>query len=111
MRRRASRMYKQAARFKFPSFFVGCRFKCVYCGPSFQRQMKRMRCIKCYNYEPHPHWERFRKAPPRTREDEFLFMCDFSDVAFAPKEFFFALMGYCLNYLDRTFLLQSKAPR
>ena len=37
--------------------FKGCRFNCVYCGPTFQRQSKRQMHSwdKCYNYEPNCH--------------------------------------------------------
>jgi len=74
--------------------------------------MKRRKhaCIDCYNYNPHPHWERFEKKPPRTEGREFLFLCDFGDVSFASGGFMLALIGYCLNYYDRTFLIQSKQP-
>lgn len=38
---------------------VGCLYDCVYCGPSFQRQLKRVAhnigCEKCYDYIPHNH--------------------------------------------------------
>lgn len=35
--------------------FVGCKFDCLYCRTSFQRQAKRQKhnCIDCYNYKPH----------------------------------------------------------
>lgn len=104
------RMYNEAR--PISSFFVGCNYHCLYCKPSFQRQMKRRKhaCVKCYNYEPHAHWERFKQRPSRTIEDEFLFLCDFGDIAFASHEFMLALIGYCYNYPDRTFLIQSKNP-
>jgi len=105
-----TRMYREAK--PIPSFFVGCNFRCKYCQPSFQRQMKRRKheCLDCYNYIPHEHWERFRVRPPKTEKGEFLFLCDFGDVSFASHEFMLALIGYCYNYPDRTFLIQSKNP-
>jgi len=103
-------MYKEAK--PFPSFWVGCNFHCVYCTVSFQRQMKRMkrRCFDCYRYTPHGHPERFMTSPPKTEDDEFIFLCDFGDVFFAPSSFLEQIALFCLRYPDRQFLLQSKGP-
>jgi hypothetical protein len=92
--------------------FVGCAFHCIYCKPSFQAQMKRQkhRCQKCYNYEPHAHLERLNHAPPRTGKDEFIFMPSSGDPAFMNSGDFVQLLGYALQYSDRTFLIQSKDP-
>lgn len=94
------------------NWFVGCNHNCVYCKPSFQRQMKRQknRCLKCYNYEPHAHLERLLKAPPKTEGDEFIFFPSSGDVAFASKQEFQAGMDYARKYHDRNFLTQSKSP-
>lgn len=41
---------------------VGCLYDCIYCRPSFQRQLKRVArhigCEACYKYIPHNHPER-----------------------------------------------------
>lgn len=60
--------------------FVGCRFDCVYCRPTFQAQMKRQkhRCMRCYRYEPHEHPERLNKIP----RSEIVFMCGDGDISF-----------------------------
>lgn len=94
------------------NWFVGCAHDCIYCKPSFQRQMKRQRknCEKCYRYEPHAHLERLLKPPPKTEGDEFIFFPSSGDPVFAtPKEFCSALK-YAEKYSDRTFLIQSKNP-
>lgn len=103
-------MYREAK--PLSSFFVGCKFNCKYCVTSFQRQMKRQkhRCSLCYYYSPHSHMKRFKISPPRTRYGEFIFLCDFGDVSFAPRLFMLTLIGYCCNYIDRNFLIQSKNP-
>lgn len=91
---------------------VGCEFGCTYCIPSFQRQLKRRRksCEKCYTYEPHMHWERLAKAPPRTNDREFIFMCHTGDFSFAQPQEQQAIADWMAKYFDRTFLLHSKDP-
>lgn len=44
-----SNMYADA---KTWSPFKGCKFDCIYCVPSFQKQAKRQmhNCMDCYNY-------------------------------------------------------------
>jgi len=46
---------------------VGCNFDCLYCEPSFKRQLKRVArnigCHDCYDYVPHYHPERLNKIP------------------------------------------------
>jgi len=92
--------------------FVGCNFDCSYCRPSFKRQAKRQknRCKFCYDYIPHSHLERLNKAPPRTREGEFIFLIDFGDPSFMLPMEFTRVLQYCEKYPDRDFLLQSKNP-
>lgn len=71
------------------SVFVGCRFECVYCKPSFQRQMKRQKqnCEQCYQYNPHFHAERLTQRLPKTEGDEFVWIASSSDVSFLlPRE-------------------------
>lgn len=104
------RMYAEALR--FPSFFVGCKYACKYCIPSFQQQMKRLKhsCKQCYDYVPHFHPERMRTVPPKTGPKEFVFLCDFGDISFAPPAVIYAIIGFCLNFPDTNFLIQSKNP-
>ena len=104
------RMYKEARKTLNP--FVGCRFDCTYCHPSFRRQAKRQknRCKLCYDYIPHSHLERLEKAPPRTRKGEFIFLIDFGDPSFMQPVDLTRVLQYCEKYPDRDFLLQSKNP-
>ena len=48
-RENGSRMYAET---KTWNPFKGCRFECMYCGPSFRKQSKRQKqiCDKCYRY-------------------------------------------------------------
>jgi len=104
-------MYEEVRKTHNP--FVGCRHACIYCVPSFQRQAKRQRkrCVKCYNYEPHFHPERLKDYLPRTKPDEFIFLCDMGDVAFAKPEWLKLIIEHEVRrYPDRTFLIQSKNP-
>jgi len=110
-------MYKEA-KGKTVSPFVGCLHDCVYCDSSFKRQMKRRKkaCSDCYNYIPHSHLERIIKGekwvpPPKTEPNEFIFLCDFADVTFAPEDVMQTIIDWTLQYRDRTFLIQSKNPR
>lgn len=72
------RMYKGV---KTWNPFVGCKFNCIYCYPSFRRQAKRRKkwCEKCYNYEPHFHPERLGRIPSA----KMIFTCAYGDIAFA----------------------------
>jgi DNA repair photolyase len=103
-------MYKEARKTLNP--FVGCNFNCLYCYPSFRRQAKRRKldCPLCYTYTPHEHIARLGKAPPKTKEGEFIFLCDMGDISFASPEFRQKLSDWCTMYPDRTFLIQSKNP-
>lgn len=105
-----TRMYKESV--KSINFWVGCEWDCLYCVPSFQRQMKRQRsrCEKCWLYTPHGHLERLLRAPPRTGEDGFIFLPSSSDWAFIPYYAVNEALKYIRKWHDRNFLLQSKAP-
>jgi hypothetical protein len=50
------------------------------------------------------------RAPPRTREGEFVFLVDLGDPSFIRPPEFTRILQYCENYPDRDFLLQSKNP-
>jgi len=92
------------------NWFVGCNHQCVYCKPSFQRQMKRQKCELCYNYVPHPHLERLQKPPPKTSDKEFVFFPSSGDPAYASPEEWQIAIAYTEKYPDTTFLIQSKDP-
>jgi len=105
-----NRMYRENR--KSLNWFVGCRHECVYCRSSFQAQMKRQlhNCKLCYDYVPHAHLERLKKAPPKTRDGEFIFFPSSGDPAFASKEEWKKAIEFCEKWSDRTFLIQSKNP-
>lgn len=56
------------------------------------------------------HWERLAKAPPRTNDGEFIFMCHTGDFSFAQPTEQQAIADWMAKYFDRTFLLHSKDP-
>jgi len=90
--------------------FVGCGHNCVYCKPSFQRQMKRQKCPNCKSFVPHSHLSRLDKRPPKTKQGEFIFFPSSGDLAFAIPGVVRAHVDYARKYADRTFLIQSKNP-
>jgi hypothetical protein len=103
-------MYKENA--KSINWFVGCEHDCVYCKPSFQRQMRRQkkRCIACFNYRPHSHLERLLKPPPTTLGKDFVFFPSSGDPAFATDKEWQRAIDYTREYPKTTFLIQSKDP-
>ena len=103
-----NRMYEENR--KSINALVGCKFHCVYCVPSFQRQMKRQRCPRCKLYEPHPHLDRLLKPPPKTFGKDFILFPSSADPCFAKLNKFKQMMDYAEQYPDRTFLTQSKNP-
>lgn len=104
-----SNMYKEA---KTWNPFKGCRFDCVYCVRSFQRQSKRQKnlCQDCYNYTPHCHEDRLSKIPSA----KIIFVCGNADVAFCPPEFLrkviLRIAEHNSHAPDKTYYLQSKRP-
>ncbi len=106
-KRKSDKMYHFSREQKNPE--VGCEFDCKYCA--FRKLQQRFAtCRDCKAFKPHYHLERFRKAPARTAENEFISLCLNGDVSFASAEFIFKLIKYCEQWYDRTFLLQSKNP-
>ncbi len=99
------RMYEGA---KSWSPFVGCKFHCVYCEPSFQRQAKRRRkwCELCYRYEPHFHPERLSRVPSA----KLIFTCAFGDIAFARSHEVEQILRAVEKYKNKTFMFQTKDP-
>ena len=104
-------MYKLSAKQWNP--FVGCKFSCVYCKPSFQAQLKRWakgKCENCYNYVPHAHPERLDAPLPRTGHMQFIFTLADSDPAFCPTDYLSVIAGRMKRESGKMFLLQSKDP-
>ena len=93
--------------------FVGCRHGCVYCVPSFQRQLKRIAgvlgCKACYDYEPHYHPERLNRIPSAP----IVFVYGTGDIAFCDPYFvrrtFSAIDGHRPR-MRKLYYFQSKAP-
>jgi DNA repair photolyase len=92
--------------------FKGCRFHCVYCGPSFQRQSKRQKhlCDKCYKYVPHCHEERLKGIPSAS----IIFVSGNADISFCPPRFTRRIIEAVAKHKPRnaqkTFYFQSKRP-
>jgi len=90
--------------------FVGCRFDCIYCKPSFQAQMKRQkhRCMDCYNYTPHEHPNRLGKMP----NNEIVFVCGDGDISFATPEYTHKIIDTVISKSKpwQTVYFQSKNP-
>ena len=91
--------------------FKGCKFDCLYCLPSFQRQAKRQKhhCMKCYNYIPHCHPDRLSKIPA----SKIVFVCGNADIAFCSPAFVKRIIDAIKNRKGRsaqTYYLQSKKP-
>ena len=104
-----SNMY---ARAKTWSPFKGCKFDCVYCKWSFQKQAKRQKrlCQDCYSYTPHCHEERLAKIPNKP----IIFVCGNADISFCPPAFTRRIIERIVEHTRRrphkTYYLQSKRP-
>ena len=92
--------------------FAGCRFKCKYCTPSFQAQLKRRKhaCTQCYNYIPHTHPERLARIPSA----KIIFVAGDGDISFCPPKFTRKIIEQIKKHNKRgpykTYYLQSKNP-
>jgi hypothetical protein len=92
--------------------FKGCRFDCIYCTPSFQRQSKRQKnlCPNCYKYAPHCHEDRLGKIPSA----KIIFVCGNADLSFCPPSFMQKIIDRLVEHNARTkgktYFLQSKRP-
>lgn len=102
--------------------FVGCRFACTYCDPSFKAQMKRQKpvidkngkkrgCQLCYDYEPHFHPERLFQKLPQTKGDQFIWVGSSGDISFARRDWMLSILNHIENDKERTFFFQTKNPR
>lgn len=104
-----SNMYANA---KVWNPFVGCRFDCTYCEPSFKRQAKRRKqdCEECYRYVPHEHEERFKTISAK----EIIFVCGYADISFCKPSFTRRIIDWVKQhskrYPGKIFYFQSKKP-
>lgn len=91
--------------------FVGCKFDCTYCGPSFKRQAKRQKqnCIKCYQYTPHFHPHHLFKIP----STPIVFACGTGDVSFCKPKNILKIIDAIKQHkgkISQVFYFQSKKP-
>ena len=114
-----SNMYKEAFTW---NVFVGCEFRCSYCPPSFQRQMKRQKpvidkngkkrgCQLCFDYIPHFHPERLNNKLHKTKGDEFIWVGSSGDISFIEYPNMLKILKKIEEYPDRTFFFQTKNPQ
>lgn len=93
--------------------WAGCLHNCIYCGSSFQAQLKRwakQKCKLCYEYKPHPHPERLSQPLPKTGYMQFIFTVANGDIAFCPTSYLQQILARIKEEQDKTFLVQSKNP-
>ncbi len=107
-----SNMYPDA---KTVNFFVGCEYDCVYCRPSFQRQLKRvagvLNCQECYDYSPHYHPERL--ATSKIPSAPIVFVDGTGDITFCKYSYMrktFKVIEKHRPQMDKTYYFQSKNP-
>jgi len=105
------------------ALFVGCRFDCSYCKPSFQAILKRWTkpyidkdgnqkgCQLCYEYNPHFHEKRLNNKLPRTKGDEFIWIGGSGDISFISDMHMKKILKKLKKYPDRTFFFQTKNPK
>ena len=104
-----SRMYNHARTW---NPFVGCLFDCVYCRPSFQRQLMRQkqRCLLCYYYLPHYHPERLKRIP----NSKIVFVCGCGDISWCSPKFVKKIIERIKEHNkrcpDKIYYFQSKDP-
>jgi hypothetical protein len=94
--------------------FVGCKFDCVYCKPSFQKNhyflMQHQNCGFENPYTPHEHKNQLdmKKIP----NERTIFVCGDSDIAFAKPEYMAKIFEVMKRDTkkDRLWFIQSKSP-
>jgi uncharacterized Fe-S cluster-containing radical SAM superfamily protein len=94
--------------------FVGCKFDCKYCFPTFHKQLKRrkQKCEKCYNYHPHEHPERLKRIP----NSEIIFVAGDGDLSFCNPDYTRKIIDRIKEHNKRCrnkkiFYFQSKNPK
>ena len=104
------RMYKDT---KTWNPFIGCRYQCIYCKPSFQKVVawigRLHDCKKCQAYEPHVHSERLDRIP----NEMCIFVCADGDITFARESFMMKIFETMRNddKKGRIWFVQSKNPK
>ena len=93
--------------------FVGCRFGCVYCDPSFKRMLRRVAgrigCCLCYTYDPHYHYSRLFRIPSAPN----VFVAGTGDISFCSQKFVKRIFKAIEDHKPRkpkTYFFQSKNP-
>jgi hypothetical protein len=93
--------------------FVGCRYDCVYCKPSFQKLIAWLGgmhdCEGCRHYSPHTHPKRLNNIPP----NRAIFVCEDGDIAFADPKFMARVFQAMRadKKKGRIWFIQSKDPK
>lgn len=94
--------------------FVGCRFDCTYCIPSYHRiakwvdRMQKGNCKECQSFLPHVHPKRL---PQRLPSDKIIWPCAHGDICFAKPAFIRQVIERTKEYPKKTFFWQSKSPK
>jgi hypothetical protein len=93
--------------------YVGCKYNCVYCKPSFQRMVRRVfecqgkKCTGCRDFLPHEHPDRLSRGIPAGK---VIWPCAHGDITFARPEFIEQVIKKTEEYPMREFYWQSKNP-
>lgn len=93
--------------------YVGCKFNCVYCVPSFQRMLHRVwacqgkKCDGCRDFSPHEHPERLAKLPSANT----LWPCAHGDISFADPDFIRTVISTVNQGHHKKIYFQSKDPK
>jgi hypothetical protein len=103
--------------------FIGCRFGCSYCKPSFQHLRKRIvgmqtargtgdfqNCSDCKQFFPHKHPNILNKFPSRS-QGEIVWPCAHGDISFADPAYIRQVIAITAAHPDRTLYWQSKDPK
>jgi hypothetical protein len=110
MNRKEQNMYRGV---KTWNPYLGCKFDCIYCEPSFKRMLRRVfecqggKCIGCRDFLPHEHPDRLLKPFP---SEKVIWPCAHGDISFARPEFIVQVIKKTQEYPMREFYWQSKSP-
>jgi hypothetical protein len=92
--------------------FVGCRFDCGYCEPSFKRMVRRVfycqgkKCWGCRDFSPHEHPDRLKSIP----SGHLIWPCAHGDISFANPVFVRQIIAITRHHPHREFQWQTKDP-
>lgn len=112
---------------------VGCNYDCIYCEPSFKRQLKRVAgnplvaqgvleysenmynstrikggCTFCKLFTPHYHPERLKRTNALSKSQIFVFA--HGDISFYNKKYVIEVLKIIKLFKNKIFFLQSKNP-